>query len=138
MAYDTRGTDLQPFKYNGKEFENKHGLDQYDYHTRQYDSTEIRITLVDPLAERYYSISPYAYCGNNPIKYIDPTGMDTVPSNEVWEYYLTNYRSDGHSGMHEDAYLPVVRNEKMTHRLHKITSGENEGNYAAVEIMGKE
>ena len=30
---------------------------------------------IDPLAEKYYNISPYAYVGNNPLKYIDPTGM---------------------------------------------------------------
>jgi uncharacterized protein YdcH (DUF465 family) len=30
---------------------------------------------MDPAAEIYYSISPYAYCYNNPLKYIDPTGM---------------------------------------------------------------
>jgi hypothetical protein len=35
-----------------------------------------RFTTVDPLAEKYYySISPYAYCNNNPIKFVDPTGM---------------------------------------------------------------
>jgi hypothetical protein len=33
-------------------------------------------TTVDPLAEKYYSISPYAYCANNPINRIDPDGMD--------------------------------------------------------------
>ncbi|MDR2955007.1 MAG: hypothetical protein LBV43_07995 [Prevotella sp.] len=64
--------------------------------------------------------------------------MDTVPSNEVWEYYLTDYRSDGHSGLLEDAFFPVVQNGKMTYRLHKITSGENEGNYAAVRIYGED
>lgn len=29
---------------------------------------------VDPLCEKYYWISPYAYCLNNPVKYTDPTG----------------------------------------------------------------
>lgn len=33
---------------------------------------------MDPLAEKHYSISPYVYCLNNPVKYIDPLGMDTV------------------------------------------------------------
>lgn len=35
-----------------------------------------RFISVDPLAEEYYSWSPYVYVGNNPIKRIDPTGMD--------------------------------------------------------------
>ena len=30
---------------------------------------------VDPLSDKYPHISPYAYCGNNPVKYIDPNGM---------------------------------------------------------------
>lgn len=30
---------------------------------------------MDPLAEKYYSISPYVYVANNPMRYIDPTGM---------------------------------------------------------------
>jgi len=34
----------------------------------------MRFTTTDPLAEKYYSISPYAYCGNNPIKFVDTDG----------------------------------------------------------------
>lgn len=41
---------------------------------------------VDPLAEKYYSWSPYVYCANNPIKHIDPTGMSYD------DYY--NYNGD--------------------------------------------
>ena len=70
---DGVNTDKQPYKYNGKELDTDRGLNWYDYDARQYDG--IRFTTVDPLAEKYYSISPYAYCANNPIRYTDPTGM---------------------------------------------------------------
>lgn len=33
---------------------------------------------MDPLTEKYYSISPYAYCMNNPEKYVDPNGRDVM------------------------------------------------------------
>ena len=72
---------LQPYKYNGKELDRMLGLDIYDYHARGYDAALGRFTTMDPLAEKYYSISPYAYCANNPLIYIDPTGMD------IWIYY---------------------------------------------------
>ncbi|NDV97497.1 RHS repeat-associated core domain-containing protein [Dysgonomonas sp. 521] len=70
----------QPYKYNGKEFDMMHGLNLYDYGARQYESGIGRFTSVDPHAENYYSWSPYAYVMNNPLKYIDPTGMWTVVS----------------------------------------------------------
>lgn len=35
-----------------------------------------RFLSIDPHAENYYSWSPYVYVMNNPMKYIDPDGMD--------------------------------------------------------------
>lgn len=67
--------NVQAYKYNGKELDTKKGLNWYDYGARQYDPALGRFTAVDPLTEKYYEMSPYTYCGNNPIKYIDPTGM---------------------------------------------------------------
>ena len=69
-------TNVQPYKYNGKELDTKKGLNWYDYGARHYDAALGRFTTVDPLAEKYYSINPYAYCGNNPINRIDPDGRD--------------------------------------------------------------
>lgn len=50
----------------------------YDYSARYYESAVGRFTSIDPHAEKYYSISPYAYCYNNPLKYIDPNGNDGI------------------------------------------------------------
>ena len=72
--------DYQPHKYNGKELDKMHGLNTYDYGARQYYSILGRWDRVDPLAEKYYSVSPYMYCNNNPIKYIDPDGRDGLIS----------------------------------------------------------
>ena len=71
---DGKSPGLQPYKYNGKEQDKMHGLNLYDYHARHYDSAIDRFTTIDPLAEKYYSISPYAYVANNPMRFIDPDG----------------------------------------------------------------
>ncbi len=67
---------FQPYKYNAKELERMHGLNWYDYHARQKMADLPGFTTMDPLCEKYYSISPYAYCANNPVNFIDPNGMD--------------------------------------------------------------
>ncbi|MDR0682464.1 MAG: hypothetical protein LBG15_11550 [Dysgonamonadaceae bacterium] len=33
---------------------------------------------MDPPVEKYYSVSPYAYCGNDPVRFVDPSGMSPV------------------------------------------------------------
>ena len=72
-------------KYNGKEWVEMHGLDEYYYVFRNYFASIMRFNTVDPLAELTPGISPYAYCFNNPVRYIDPlglTGHDT--SKDMW------------------------------------------------------
>ena len=65
---------VQLHKYNGKEFDNMHGLNTYDYGARQYNPVTARWDRVDQLSEKYYSISPYVYCANNPVNAFDPDG----------------------------------------------------------------
>ena len=50
----------------------------YDYGARMYEPGICRFMTMDPFCEKYYSISPYAYCANNPVNFIDPVGMDPV------------------------------------------------------------
>ena len=73
-------SNVQPYKYNGKEYDSKNGLNWYDYGARHYDAALGRWFVVDPLVEKDYLNSPYSYCGNNPIVRIDHNGKiwDTV------------------------------------------------------------
>jgi hypothetical protein len=42
------------------------------------------------MAEKYYAISPYSWCANNPVKYVDPTGMDPSDYYDKKGTYLGN------------------------------------------------
>ena len=75
---DVMGTSEQPYKYNSKEFVEMHGLDEYDSEARWYYPAICRTTTMDPLAEKYYPTSPYAWCGNNPVNMMDPDGRRPV------------------------------------------------------------
>ena len=68
------GRDEQPYLYNGKEFIEAHGLNEYDSQARMYYATIMRTTTMDPLAEDYYHLSPYSWCANDPINKFDPDG----------------------------------------------------------------
>ena len=70
--------DLQPYKYNGKEFETMHGRNAYDYGARFYDPLLPTWDRMDPLCEKYYHISPYAYCANDPVNAVDLDGRDVL------------------------------------------------------------
>ena len=69
-----KGAAVQPYKYNGKELDLMHGLNTYDYGARQHDPILARWDRIDRFCEKYYSISPYSYCENNPVRFIDPDG----------------------------------------------------------------
>jgi RHS repeat-associated protein len=70
---------LQPHKYNGKELDMTHGWNTYDYGARIYDPILCQWTSPDPLTGEYPWVSPYVYCANNPIKYVDPDGKLICP-----------------------------------------------------------
>ena len=64
----------QPYRFNAKEDQSFIGVPLLDYGARFYDPTLARWSTPDPLAEKYYSISPYAFCNNNPVNLVDPDG----------------------------------------------------------------
>ena len=67
------GSTESPYKYGGKEWNET--TSTYDFEARYLSPAFHRFTTMDPLAEKYYNISPYAYCADNPINRIDPNGL---------------------------------------------------------------
>ena len=70
LAYDPSNR----YRFNGKEEQVTGNIGLTDYGARFYDSSVIRWTTPDPLAEKYYSTSPYAFCNNNPVNFVDLDG----------------------------------------------------------------
>ena len=54
------------------------GSPYLDYGARVYDPRTAAWLSQDPLSEKYYSISPYAYCAGNPVNLVDPDGKDGI------------------------------------------------------------
>jgi RHS repeat-associated protein len=62
---------IPDFMFNAKELDEENGM--YYYSARYYAPPVF--TSRDPLFEKYPTLSPYTYCANNPLRFIDPTGM---------------------------------------------------------------
>ena len=62
------------FTFSAKERDSETGL---SYFGARYYSSDLSIWLsVDPMSDKYPSLSPYVYCANNPIKLVDPNGEE--------------------------------------------------------------
>jgi RHS repeat-associated protein len=122
------------YKFNSKELNNKEfsdgaGLEVYDYGARNYDPQIGRWHVVDELAEKISSITPYNYVANDPLNGIDPDGRDIIfinASNAVvvggiighgaviignekdgWYYYSLNGTGEGASPIGESMNADV-------------------------------
>jgi len=75
------------YKFSAKELDNETG---YSYFGARYYDSNLSIWLsVDPLSDKYPSLSPYAYCANNPVILKDPNGM----SIDEWDFDVETGKS---------------------------------------------
>jgi RHS repeat-associated protein len=125
---------LPKYSFNAKELDEETGM--YYYEAR-YMAPPVFISR-DPLFEKYPTFSPYAYCANNPIKYIDPTGETIVVcskngQNET-KYYWDNgkvwtpYGKNGRKPVEGAEYIRDNDVGKIIKSLNKINSTK-EGKY---------
>ncbi len=60
--------------FSAKERDSETG---FSYFGSRYYSSDLSIWLsVDPMSDKYPSLSPYVYCANNPVKLVDPNGEE--------------------------------------------------------------
>ncbi len=116
------------FKYSAKELSLFRGLPVYDYtarHTLPQLSNTFR--TMDRECESFFHLSPYSYCGGDPINFIDPTGNRIVAYDDdgsEWEFRMV----DGEYGFYNSDDQIYVRGNnfigQLDNALQKIVSGD--------------
>ena len=94
LVDEHNSSEEMTYKFNGKEMDEETGL--YYYGARYMNPQASLFLGVDPLAEKYYNISPYVYCGNNPVNIMDPNGMEWVAADDSTNtpYWDATYTKD--------------------------------------------
>ena len=123
------GDTSHPFRFTGKELDRQNSLNMYDFGARLFDVAGVPMwTSVDPLAEKYYHVSPYAYCGNNPIMFIDPDGKFFGPGDMFAK--LDDAAKDFGKCYNN---ISIKKNKEYSTSFYKKTLPNGEVNYSYVE-----
>ena len=73
-----------PQSFTGKERDSETGFSYFG--ARYYDSDILTGWLsVDPMADKYPGLSPYAYCAWNPVRLVDPDGREISASDDFYK-----------------------------------------------------
>ena len=118
------GVSIQPYRFNGKESQEFAGLPYLDYGARFYHPLSSRWTTMDPLSEKYYSVSPYAFCSGNPVNFVDVDGMD-------WYIFSS-------SGQYMEKVKMEGQHRIAIHSTETLESGDTYDHYRFVDFADPE
>ena len=92
----TQTMRFHPFVFTGKERDEETGYGYFGARYMDHDLMTLWLS-VDPMADKYPSISPYAYCAWNPVKLVDPKGRE-IYYKEGQSYYIYKKDKEGKYG----------------------------------------
>jgi RHS repeat-associated protein len=96
--YQLTGSDITDYKFTGKELDQSTGL--YYYGARYYNPVLSHFTQADPIIQDTFdpqTLNHYAYCRNNPLIYIDPTGLSFDSFGGGWSSWSSGWSDIGSS-----------------------------------------
>ena len=110
------------YTFSGKERDGETG---YSYFGARYYSSDYSIWLsVDPLSDKYLSMSPYMYCGGNPVRLVDVDGREIWIKDGNTKYQYKN------GSLYDKNGIEVPPNEnsyaaKVLNNLNKLANSKN-------------
>ena len=121
--------------FSGKEDQKlEFGAEYIDFGARQYSSMQRRWMTPDPLSEKYYGSSPYAYCDGDPVNFIDPDGrwdilVEASPDREKFPYALMTVTDRNNNVI----YRTVVMVQGKGRERNVTNSDTPQGRYKLIE-----
>ena len=79
------------YLYGGKELQTDFGVNYYDSFAR-FQRNDGAFNSIDPKAENYFHISPYAYCAGNPVAQIDEDGNSPKLATTAFRLFRKAYK----------------------------------------------
>ena len=110
----TASTSSNPYLYGDKEYVRRDGLREYIYGARMCVPSVTRFNSMDELCELRPWESPYLFCGGNPVRYVDPTGLiftdnAILYAKELVAEAFSKMNNDDISKEDKEKYAQVIR-----------------------------
>lgn len=89
---------------------------------RFYDPAIARWHVLDPKLEKYYSLSSYSYCDNNPIIFTDPQGDTIKWSSDMTEKEIRYIKAALRRNLGSKVYRNMMRKLKKSENVYTVTN----------------